>query len=68
MGNNHYVMQWIQRTSLSGCNRSPAAGSRQGLYPEARQPRGVETRKQLQGGNARPDENVAHFGVTPPDY
>jgi formylmethanofuran dehydrogenase subunit A len=68
MGNNHYVMQSIQRNEPERLQSFIAwlLGAAKGYTPKLVNPGGVETWKQLQGGNVHGlDENVAHFGVTP---
>jgi len=68
MGNNHYVMQSIQRNEPERLRSFIAwlLGAAKGYTPKLVNPGGVETWKQLQGGNVHGlDENVAHFDVTP---
>ena len=68
MGNNHYVMQSIHRNEPERLRSFIAwlLGAAKGYTPKLVNPGGVETWKQLQGGNVHGlDENVAHFDVTP---
>ena len=68
MGNNHYVMESIQRKEPEKLRAFIAwlLGAAKGFAPKLVNPGGVEVWKQLPGGNVHGlDENVTHFDVTP---
>jgi formylmethanofuran dehydrogenase subunit A len=68
MGNNHYVMQSIQRNESERVRSFIAwlLGAAKGFTPKIVNPGGVEVWKQLPSGNVHGlDETVANFGVTP---
>jgi len=68
MGNNHYVMQSIQRNEPERVRSFIAwlLGAAKGFTPKIVNPGGVEVWKQLPSGNVHGlDETVANFGVTP---
>jgi len=67
MGNNHFVMQSIQRKEPERLRSFIAwlLGAAKGYTPKIVNPGGVEVWKQLPSGNVHGlDENVEHFGVT----
>ncbi len=68
MGNNHYVMQAIQRDEPEQLKTFVAwlLASTKGFAPKLVNPGGVEVWKSHQGGNVSGlDSKVDHFGVTP---
>jgi formylmethanofuran dehydrogenase subunit A len=68
MGNNHYVMQSIQRNEPQKLKAFVAwlLGAAKGYAPKLVNPGGVEVWKSHQGGNVHGlDERVDHFEVTP---
>lgn len=68
MGNNHYVMQSIQRNEPQKLKAFIGwlLGAAKGYAPKLVNPGGVEVWKSHQGGNVHGlDQPVDHFGVTP---
>jgi len=68
MGNNHYVMQSIQRNEPQKLKAFIGwlLGAAKGYAPKLVNPGGVEVWKSHQGGNVHGlDEAVDHFNVTP---
>ena len=68
MGNNHYVMQSIQRNEPQKLKAFIAwlLGAAKGYAPKLVNPGGVEVWKSHQAGNVHGlDQPVDHFGVTP---
>jgi formylmethanofuran dehydrogenase subunit A len=68
MGNNHYVMQSIQRNEPQKLKAFIGwlLGAAKGYAPKLVNPGGVEVWKSHQAGNVHGlDEKVDHFGVTP---
>jgi formylmethanofuran dehydrogenase subunit A len=68
MGNNHYVMQSIQRNEPQKLKAFIAwlLGATKGYAPKLVNPGGVEVWKSHQGGNVHGlDDPVDHFNVTP---
>jgi formylmethanofuran dehydrogenase subunit A len=68
MGNNHYVMQSLQRNEPQKLKAFIGwlLGAAKGYAPKLVNPGGVEVWKSHQAGNVHGlDEKVDHFGVTP---
>ena len=68
MGNNHYVMQCVQRNEPQKLKAFIGwlLGATKGYAPKLVNPGGVEVWKSLRGGNVHGlDDNVPHFDVTP---
>jgi len=68
MGNNHFIMQSIQRNEPERLRSFIAwlLGAAKGYTAKIVNPGGVEVWKQLPSGNVHGlDETITHFGVTP---